>query len=172
MDHAPLILQNIARIKYSDIFEYIDLYYTTLSCISDYLIISNQINLGISFLLKCLRVGSNGNDSILNPAYTQLLRLCIHGKQFSIAKPLIEKEYGFDINLTGIEAKDILLFYYYSGYIALIFHNYRLAYSSFRSALSIPTDAPHLCQYSAAKKYLLVNCILDEVSSIGFRISK
>jgi len=169
-EHLQIIFASIATFKYKDINDNIDVYYKTISNIVSYLITLKKPNEGIPLLLNLLTIGSNNDPSILNPVYSQFLRICIYSKSFMIAKGIIEKEYGFDVSLTGIEAKDILLFYYYSGYIALILHNYRLAYTNFRTALLIPTDEPHLCQMQAAKKFSLVCCILDEVFLLESRI--
>jgi len=42
-----------------------------------------------------------------------------------------------------MEGLDILLFYYYKGYIAIILNQLKLAFNSFKTALTIPTEIVH-----------------------------
>ncbi len=92
----------------------------------------------------------------MTPLHAQILKLCISAKMYSLGYTLGKTVFTvYNPNDTGLNALDVMSYYYYYGYICTALKMYDKAVQSFRFVLVQPTKVLHKCMLSAYKKYII-----------------
>jgi COP9 signalosome complex subunit 3 len=103
------------------------------------------------------------SSEYLTPLHADYLCLCLKAKNYKAGYNLIESSKIFDINpdVTGLQPRDMLLYYYYGGMIYIGLKQFEKALRSFDTALSVPAYGLNAIMVESFKKYVLVSLLVN-----------
>jgi len=101
------------------------------------------------------------NSESLTPVHADFLQVCLLSKCYSIAGSVLEDEI-FEVNqdITGVTARDMLLYYYYGGMILIGLKEYKRAFNFFKQAVAAPAIVLSSIMVESYKKYILVSLLV------------
>jgi len=114
---------------------------------------------GIQHLRTALKKYGAGSD-VLTPIHPLILQLALVGKVYHIGAVLLQNVIN-DINpdKTGLNSRDILLYYYYGGLIFTGLKQFDSAAKYFRTAIGIPAVVMSAIVAESYKKFVLVSLL-------------
>jgi len=111
-------------------------------------------------LLNVVKLTSRPQE--LTPLHADIARLALMLKRPHLALPLLEQDYcSVTKKQTGLEAKQVILFFYYGGSIWLSLKNFERAADYYNACISTPSTAIHAACVEAYKKLILARLISE-----------
>lgn len=102
----------------------------------------------------------------LTPLHAEITKLALVLKRPHLALHLISQDYcSVSKKQTGLDAKQVILFFYYGGSIWLGLKEYERAADYYSACISTPSIAIHAASVEAFKKLILVKLISKGVSA-------
>jgi COP9 signalosome complex subunit 3 len=114
---------------------------------------------GMRFLLQGLNRFEVSKDT-LTVFHCNYLLLCLKSINFKAGLTLLQNKISdIDQTKTGVEPKDMLLYYYYGGMIYIGVKDFQKAEYFFDVALTVPCFALNAIMVEAYKKFVLVQLL-------------
>jgi len=93
----------------------------------------------------------------ITPIHADYIQVCLCAKNYKAALPMIEDDaVDVDPSTTGMQPRDLLRFFYYSGLVFVGLKEFRKALEYFKLAVTAPAFAVSAVMLEAYKKFVLV----------------
>lgn len=97
----------------------------------------------------------------LTPLHTDFVQLCLLAKCYRTALPVIDEDiFEVSTETTGLQPKDLLLYYYYGGRVYVGLKMYKKALEFFKLVFTAPAIVLSAIMVEAYKKFVLVSLIV------------